>query len=226
MTRLGRILTVLAVAALVGCQPTPAPTVEPLPTPSGTYTADPALDDLVRRVDGDPMARGSVEAPVVMVMYLDYLSADCQDLVVETVPALQQYVDEGILRLEVRDFVLNGDEAVTAAIGGRAAANQGAFWEYLTALMGEGNVPDGGAVTASHLEDVAAEIGIDAEQFSSDLLDVDGAAWDELLRDGNEALGVASPAVPIVVVNGVVLDGTPEVEELLDLVAWAQAHAE
>lgn len=197
-----------------------------LPSPTGTYEADPALAELPRRLTDDPMALGDVDAPVTMVMYFDYLCAHCQTFDIETMPELQQYVDSGVLRIEARDLVLFGDEAVTAALGARAAANQDEYWTFHSALMAERHVPDAGVVTPDHLEALAQELDLDLEQFRTDLADADGAAWNELVRDGTEVLEFAAPSTPLFVINGVLIEGAVPTEEFVDVIAWAAQQAE
>lgn len=43
---------------------------------------------------------------------------------------VKEYVEDGTLRLEWRDFPYLGDESVNAAVAARAAQEQGKFWEY------------------------------------------------------------------------------------------------
>ena len=49
---------------------------------------------------------------------------------------MQEYVEEGTLRIEWRDFPYLGQESVNAAMAARAAQAQGKFWEYHDLLNG------------------------------------------------------------------------------------------
>ena len=47
---------------------------------------------------------------------------------------MESYVENGMLRIEWRDFAYLGQESVKAAQAARAAQEQGRFWEYHDAL--------------------------------------------------------------------------------------------
>ena len=49
----------------------------------------------------------------------------------------KEYVKEGTLRIEWRDFPYRGQESVDAAVAARAAQAQGKFWEYHDLLYEE-----------------------------------------------------------------------------------------
>lgn len=81
------------------------------------------VGDLSRRIDGDPLALGAVDAPVVMVAYSDYRCPFCAKFSRDTEPVLvEKYVDEGVLRIEWRDLPIFGEQSMSAARAGRAAS--------------------------------------------------------------------------------------------------------
>ncbi len=100
--------------------------------------------DLSRRIEGDPTAMGAVDAPVVMVAYADYRCPFCSLFEQQTLPIIAaEFVDKGLLRYEFRDMPLFGQQSVDAAVAGRAAGNQGRFWEFMSAVSANGVVEGG-----------------------------------------------------------------------------------
>ena len=53
------------------------------------------IETLPRRVDGDPLAMGSPDAPVVLTEWADYRCPFCSVWAEETLPQLQHYIDDG-----------------------------------------------------------------------------------------------------------------------------------
>src|SRR5699024_1196470 len=83
------------------------------------------LGDLARRDEGDPLAMGAVDAPVVMVEFADYRCPFCAKFSRDVEPELiEQYVDTGKLRIEWRDMPIYGEDSARAARAARAAAEQ------------------------------------------------------------------------------------------------------
>jgi protein-disulfide isomerase len=91
--------------------------------------------DMSRRIAGDPTAIGSADAPVVLVEYADYRCPFCGLFSRDTLPPLvAKYVERGDLRVEWRDLPVFGAESSAAAVAGRAAGEQGRFWEFNRAV--------------------------------------------------------------------------------------------
>src|SRR5699024_5603667 len=80
----------------------------------------PKVDIEPRRDADDPMAIGDVDAPVVLIDYSDFQCPFCGKFARDTAPELiDEYVDEGILRIEWRDFPYLGDDSWKGARAGR-----------------------------------------------------------------------------------------------------------
>lgn len=160
------------------------------------------VGDMSRRIDGDPLAIGAVDAPVVMVAYSDYRCPFCAKFSRDTEPALiDKYVAEGILRIEWRDLPIFGEQSMTAARAGRAAAAQGKFWEFSTSVFAAS--PDRGHpdLTRETLRDFAVASGVpDLDQFDRQAADpsIDQAVYADLLEANT--IGVSS--TPSFVING------------------------
>lgn len=180
------------------------------------------VGDLARRTDGDPLARGSVDAPVVLVAYSDYRCPFCAKFSRDTEPQLvAQYVDAGVLRIEWRDLPIFGEESMAAARAGRAAAAQDKFWEFNAALYAAS--PDRGHPTldAAALRGFAQQAGVpDLDRFARDAADrtVDAVIAADVLEANT--IGVSS--TPSFVVNGYPILGAqplPVFEQMIEKAA-------
>lgn len=160
------------------------------------------MGDQARREADDPLALGPLDAPVVMVMFSDFRCPFCARFSRETEPELvERYVDEGLLRIEWRDFPVFGEQSRLAARAGRAAADQGRFWQFTRAVYEA--APDRGHpdLTPRVLHDFAVQAGLE---------DLD--AFDEALRsdryatsidaDVSQARGLGISGTPSFAVNG------------------------
>ncbi|MCB8913620.1 DsbA family protein [Rhodococcus rhodochrous] len=172
-------------------------TAEPVSTPQMG-----PVGDRSRRIDGDPIAIGAVDAPVVMVAYSDYRCPFCAKFSRDTEPTLvDKYVDEGILRIEWRDLPIFGDQSMAAARAGRAAAAQGKFWEFGTAVYASS--PDRGHpdLTPEALRSFAAAAGVpDLDRF--DRQAADPSLDQDIYADVLEANTIGVSSTPSFVING------------------------
>lgn len=128
----------------------------------------PSEVDVERREDGDPLALGELDAPVVMVRYTDFQCAFCALWTAQTLPELAPYLDSGQLRLETRDIAVFGPDSHRAALAAYAAGLQGEYYAFSDAIFGGGQVPAPAALTDAALEATAAELGLDLERFNAD----------------------------------------------------------
>jgi len=195
------------VAATGTADAAPAVTTEGA-APEATGTADAEqeayrrwlLTELPRREEGDPLARGRVDATIVMTEWGDYRCPYCSVFAEETLPELQGYVDDGTLRIEFRDLALFGDDSVYAAVAARAAGEQGSYFEFQSALFSA--LPNDGHpdVTEELVTSIAAGLGLDAERFVADL--ADPALEEAVLADTQEAQALGLTSIPSFVVGG------------------------
>lgn len=170
-------------------------------TPPTASEMGPAGDHS-RRINGDPLAVGAVDAPVVLVEYSDYRCPFCAKFSRDTEPALiEKYVNAGILRIEWRDLPIFGEQSTSAARAGRAAAAQGKFWEYNAALYSQ--APDRGHpdLTNVALNDIAVKAGVpDLERFE---VEATSSKFDESIsQDMYEARMTGLSSTPSFIVNG------------------------
>ncbi len=188
--------------------------------------ADPAGDlaGLARRVPGDPLARGSVDAPVVLLNYSDFQCPFCARFARDTEPALEKYVADGTLRIEWRDFPYLGGESWVAALAGRAAARQGGFWEFHDALYAAQPRPNSGALTAARLARIAESAGLDAARLRADMKDP--ALPREIQDDFDEGLSFGVSGTPAFLINGELVFGAQPTAVFVRAIERAAARAD
>lgn len=176
--------------------------------PSGDRAASGNEDSVwVRREPEDPMARGEVDAPVVMVEWVDLRCPFCALFSRQTLPEIQKrYVDSGLLRYEVRDVALFGDESLAAAVAARAAGEQGRFHEFLTAAYEGAPERKRADLPRERLLELAAEAGVaDMARFEADLSRPD---LRQAVEDATSAAGrVGVTVVPFFLIGDVAFSG-------------------
>ncbi|MDK8243051.1 thioredoxin domain-containing protein [Corynebacterium sp. UMB10321] len=171
--------------------------------PAAEPTMNEAAAEIERRDANDPMALGDVDAPVVLSEFSDWDCPFCIKANVDIMPQIiKNYVDEGKVRIEFNDFVVNGQAAVEAARAGRAAADQGKFFEYQDAYMAE-------AIKAKGHPDFDMEDFVrfaeaagmpDMEKFKADAA---SDKYDAALQDANNlAQRAGFNSTPSFLVNG------------------------
>lgn len=110
-------------------------------------------------------ARGSVDAPITMVEFLDYECPFCQRFHSETMPVLlKEYVETGKLRIVMRDNPLPFHEnAMPAARTARCAGEHGidAYWQVVDAMASGGTPLDEALVP-----ELASQFGFDAAELA------------------------------------------------------------
>lgn len=185
-------------------------------------SADPARDELLlslpRRVEGDPLAMGEVDAPVVMTEWADYRCPFCSVFAEDTLPELQPLVDDGSLRIEFRDLAIFGEDSLNAAAGARAAGEQGMFWEFSDALYAslpnQGHPPVGDGVVT----DIAQQIGVpDMDKFQTDFKDP--ATLEAIQADTAEAQGMGISGTPAFLVGTEFISGAQPIEVFEQVIA-------
>ena len=134
---------------------------------------------------------------------------------------MEEYVEDGTLRVEWRDFPYLGQESLNAAVAARAAQEQGKFWEYHELLYRN----QSGGFSVEKLLGLANEAGLDVERFEEDLSSPDRytKVVTEDFREGQER-GISG--TPTFVINGQVIAGLQPVEVYEDAIERAKREAE
>ncbi|MEU6061078.1 thioredoxin domain-containing protein [Streptomyces sp. NPDC047097] len=207
----------------------PAPSA---PAPTGSASASepdtgaesgiyPELGAYARREARDPLAVGRADAPVVMIEYADYQCGYCGKFARDTEPELiRRYVDEGVLRIEWRNFPIFGEDSERAARASWAAGRQGRFHEFHRAAYAKGAKEKG--FSPERVTELARESGVpDLERFVRDL---DGkAARDAVAADQRQGYELGASSTPSFLVNGRPLAGAQPLEAFTQAIETAAA---
>ncbi|OKL46659.1 hypothetical protein BSR29_07535 [Boudabousia liubingyangii] len=163
---------------------------------------------LPRRQEGDPLALGPVDAPVVFSMWEDFACPMCTRFELDSFDQIRKYAEEGKIRIEWNDLSIfaSNYHSDLGARGARAAARQGKFWEFVRAAYhsaGEGNHPtyDDGIVM-----NIAKEAGVpDLEKFKTDYNDPKIA--EAVKADSDKAMQMGITGTPAFIVNDAFISG-------------------
>jgi protein-disulfide isomerase len=185
---------------------------------------DATWEQLVRREADDPMAIGDADAPVVMVSYSEFQCPFCGKFARDTEPTLiDQYVEDGTLRIEWRDFPYLGSESTTAAQGGRAAAAQDSFWAFQDEMYANQLPPNSGNLDEDYLAGIAEKLGLDVEQFRADMNSQ--VTEQAIAEDFSEGQAIGVTGTPAFVINGVPVIGAQPTEVFEQIIEQAAAEA-
>lgn len=202
-----------AAPAAPATKATGAPVISPKPT---TGEQAQKLLALAKRDPNDPMSKGKVDAPLVMIEWADYRCPFCSKFSLQTRPALQPYIDSGSLRVEFRDLVIFGDESQLAAKAARAAGNQGKYFEFADQIWllhtGQGHP----TVGTEEINRAAQRIGLDMTRFTADL--ADPAISQAVSADTAQATSLGLNATPFFLVGTTPVSGALPTESFVALV--------
>ena len=138
--------------------------------------------------------KGSNNAPVTVVAFIDYQCSHCA----EVLPIFQQLLDqyEKKLKLVFKNFPPGPNQiSFTAATAALAANEQNRFWEYHEKLFA-----DAGSLDENKIQALARDLGLDMEKFKADMQRSD--IQDLVKRDVKEGLVLGVSDIPAVFVNG------------------------
>lgn len=165
-----------------------------------------------RRIDGDPMAIGSIDAPIVLSEWVDFRCPYCAVFSRETFPQIvQEYVDAGKVRIEMHDVAYFGEASERAAVAARAAGEQGRYFEFVEAVYAV--APESGhpELPESELIAFAEQVGVpDIGRFTEDLRSGELLSAVRESTANAQRLGVSG--VPFFAVNGQALSGAQPIE--------------
>ena len=178
--------------------------------PSGAVSGDGQANGAVqieRRTEGDPMAVGALDAPIVLSEWIDFRCPFCAVYSRDTLPAiLDEYVETGKVRLEIHDVAFFGEESERAAVAARAAGEQGKYLEFVRAVYDASPESGHPELPPEQLIALAQVAGVpDIARFEADMQRADLA---QAVRDSTaqaQQLGVNS--VPFFAVNGQAISG-------------------
>lgn len=182
--------------------------------------------EYVRNLPGDPLALGDIDAPVVLVEWIDMRCPYCAVVTRDTMPLIiAEYVETGKVRLEVNDVSFFGEDSTVAAVAVRAAGEQGRYFEYLRALYDD--APENGHpdMPREKLLGFAETAGVpDLGRFERDLDSPELRAAVEASTANAHRLGVSS--VPFFVADGTAIAGAQQPEMFRQLLDEALERAQ
>lgn len=170
----------------------------------------PDLTQFERRDAGDLLAAGPVDAPVGMIVFSDYQCPYCAQWNQQTLPTMMEYAERGDLRIEWRDLNVFGPESERASLASYAAALQGRFWEYHEALYANGEKRAASELSEESLIALAGELGLDTEQFATDLVSDETRA--EIERNQKLGFSLGAASTPVFLLGGVPISGAQPTE--------------
>lgn len=148
---------------------------------------------------------GAADAPVEVVVYLDYQCPYCKRFADGPEQQLrEEYVDSGQVRLVVRNLAFIGPESTWAAEAAACAAKQDRFWDYHDKLFAEQGAENSGAFGRENLKQFAAGLGLDTASFDECL---DSERYENSVGDERaEAQRRQIRATPTILVNGQLIE--------------------
>lgn len=208
----------------VSAAPTAGPSVTSLSdaeVPGGSV--DGGRPPVERRQVGDPLALGAPDAPVALVVFSDYRCPFCAKFSRDIEPELvKRYVDAGRLRIEWRDFPIFGPQSMAAARAGRAAAEQGRFWEFNRAVYAAAPERSKADLTDQALIEFARAVGIpDIGRFTAGMR---GNSFDSAINaDLARGTAIGVPSTPAFLINDVPMLGAQPTEDFVRAIDGALA---
>ncbi|MFE0046835.1 DsbA family protein [Streptomyces albireticuli] len=174
-----------------------------------------------RRQDGDALAVGKADAPVVLVEYADYQCSYCGKFTRDSQPELiKKYVDEGVLRIEFRNFPIFGKDSERAARASWAAGRQGKFWQFHDEVYAK--TRKGDALAEDKLTDMARTAGVaDLDRFRADLNGPESEA--AVKKDQEEGYSIGVKSTPSFLVGGQPIAGAQPLDVFESAIARAKA---
>lgn len=173
--------------------------------------------DAQHRLDpNDPMAKGDLNAPVVIEIYADFRCGHCMNYSLQTEPQLAQRIAQGEVRYEFNNLPVLGADSTLAAQAAQAAAKQNKFWEYHDQLF-KFAASGSAEYTDATLIDLATQAGVpNLQQFSSDLHSAETVQTVASAVQRAQELGITG--VPALLVGYSYVPGEIEIDQLNQLI--------
>lgn len=186
--------------------------------PPTTYPAD--------LVDAESL--GTDGAPVVMELYSDFQCPACKIFVKEQLPSLlNEFVTQGVLRIEARDIAFLGrgsrDESLELAAGARCAAQQDRYWQFHDLVFWNQGRENRGDHSEAFVARIAEAAGVEKAAFDACLAGPEVRA--AITNQTNTALGSGVNSTPTLIVNGQSIVGVPQYDQLAGRIRQLAAAA-
>lgn len=176
----------------------------------------------------DDWVKGNPAAPITIIEYSDFQCPYCAQFTNVLQDLLQQYPDD--IKVVFRHFPLSFHPyAQITARAAEAAGLQGKFWEYQDILFQNqdswSNLDEQGV--QSFLNDSATSLGLDMNQFASDM--ESNAVNQKIINQTDFGTAEGVTGTPFVIVNGMQWQGVDQanMQQLIEsLKAKPQAYSE
>jgi protein-disulfide isomerase len=168
---------------------------------------------------GNAFTVGRADAPITIVEYTDYQCSFCRRHAVQTLPLLQQHVENGTVRYVFKDFPLTAihDQAVKAAEAVRCAGDQNARLEMHHLVFEKQEEWANGDNATALFEGYAGELGLNRSTFGQCLSSSKYEA--AVLADAQEGARLGVQATPTFFLNGYILAGAYPIEAFEQAIA-------
>lgn len=154
---------------------------------------------------------GNPNAPITMVVFLDFLCSFCKKLHTEIIPQVEEkYVKSGQVKIVFRDFAFLGIASNLAAEGAACAQEQGKYFEYADLLYEAQEGHDPAAFSKENLKKMANGLELDSTEFNQ-CLD-SGKYKDEMAKDLEAGRAAGVKGTPASFVNGQPVNGAQPFE--------------
>lgn len=182
-------------------------------------------DTLPERVaTGEGRVLGDENAPVTLVEYADFQCPVCKRAQTSVLSQIEQeYVTQGLVKIEFRMFPFLGQESFNAAQAAEAARDQGKFWEYHDALFNAQGRENSGAFTYANLVEIARDVGLDVPLFEQTL--ASNVHLDAVRAEADAAMAAGINSTPTFFVNGERIVGAQSYETFQEAIEAALADA-
>jgi len=210
-------LALAAAAALIGVSRLSVErerqaSVTPLPT-------EPPPQVPVVVPEGRPV-RGDPDAPVKIVEFFDFYCSFCARYLWEVFPRLERdYIQTGLVRYEVRNFIVHGSKSLLAAVAAECAQEQGKFWPFheklFEAIFPGRDISRRQELDAGKIKEIALDVGLDVEKLDACLEDYEQAYSDCLARY-NDCVAQGGSRQECLETLNLCLAGNPMVERVLE----------
>ncbi len=171
-------------------------------------------------------ARGSVDAPVVVIEYADFACSACAVFAETTWPTIERdYIATGIVRWHLIPFELGFRNSREGARAGECAADLGGFWPMHDLLFDRRSDWEGERRPENALVALAVEAGLDEDAFRRCYDGKDDSDGRDRIEAANRAAkGDGVRATPTFFINGFQVQGALPPETFAELIEAARAR--
>ena len=160
--------------------------------------------------DGNSPVWGSLDAPVTIIEFSNYLCPACQAVHDTTKKIRERY--QGKIKWVFKNFPLKRHKgAKKLAEAARCAGEQEKFWEYQDLLFATNGKPD-----SDQLKAYAEKLGLEINRFDQCL--ESGKYLSEIEKDIASATKAGVDATPTFIINGRMRSGAPSLEKFQEMV--------